>query len=95
VGKIARGAPAEATPAVRTFVAARFSSLSGGPSLNPDTVAAVLIALLLGLEVQTAVGMSLEGAEVIRVLAMLFEDYLPIAAPPDTSRKRSARRSAK
>lgn len=76
IRKLAQGALRDARSAVSAVVRSRLSSVESS-SLEPDSVAAVLIALFLGLEVQTAVGVRLEPNEVVRVLGTLFADYLP------------------
>ena len=73
VKKIARGALHEATLAVSAVATPR----SREAGVDPNAVASVLIALFLGLEVQTAVGMPLQRDEVVRVLTSLFAEYLP------------------
>jgi AcrR family transcriptional regulator len=94
VKKLAEGALRDATAAVSAVVAARLPSFGATHSLDPGTVASVLIALFLGLEVQTAVGMKLEVNDVVRVLGMLFADYLPSSIEgerPATERVRRRR----
>jgi AcrR family transcriptional regulator len=90
VQKLAHGALQDATSAVSAVVAARLPSSGAANSLEPASIAQVLIALFLGLEVQTAVGMRLEANEVLRVLGTLFVDYLPpdAANEPVAQRKR-------
>jgi AcrR family transcriptional regulator len=77
---LARGALREATSAVSEVVAARLPASGQARSVDPDSVAFVLIALFLGIEVQSAVGMAIDPGEVVRVLGVLFADHLPPAA---------------
>ncbi len=93
VKKLAQGALQEATTAVSAVVASELAS--SGMAHPPDaaSVASVLIALFLGLEVQTAVGIRLESGEVLRVLAVLFADYLSdrVEPKPPAAKRRPAR----
>ena len=75
IGVLARGSLAEATKAVSKVVAPNLPT--DGEPVKPDAVASVLIALFLGLEVQTAVGVPMDPGEVLRVLGSLFEPYMP------------------
>lgn len=97
VKKLAQGALREATQAVSTVVASELAS--SGMAHPPDaaSVASVLIALFLGLEVQTAVGMRLESGEVLRALALLFADYLSdgVEPKPPAAKRRPERSKAR
>jgi AcrR family transcriptional regulator len=88
VESLARGALHEATQAVSAVVSARLSE-GKAQKIEPSAVATVLIAVFLGLEVQTAVGVRVDCPEVVRVLGTLFADYLPKAPAP---RRRKGRR---
>ena len=93
VEKLAQGALRDATSAVSTVVAARLAASPVSPSLAPTSVAHVLIALFLGLEVQTAVGVRIEPGEVLQVLTTLFAEYMPVPVKAAVAgRKRSRRR---
>lgn len=94
IKKLAQAALRDATSAVSAVVAPRLPFSGAAKSLDPASVASVLIALFLGLEVETAVGMRLEPTRVIRVLATLFADYLPRSSQPQMpplERRRRAR----
>jgi len=105
VAKIAAAALAEATRTVREVVAARQPADGPLGELDPEAVASVLVAVFLGLEVQTAVGVSLGAAEVLRVLATLFSPLpaesrasrgaRPSALPTESRSSRGARPSAR
>ena len=98
VEKLARGALGEATSAVGAVVAARLSGSSESSLPDPGSVASVLIALFLGLEVQVAVGMPISEAGVVSALAILFADYLPpeaLTAPANTGKRRPRARRKK
>jgi AcrR family transcriptional regulator len=91
VRKLAQGALEEAARAVSTVVAARARDVLDGAGVRAESVAGVLIALFLGLEVQTAVGVRVDPGDVIRVLGALFSDYLP-AFPAEEQRGSKRRR---
>lgn len=93
VRRLAQGALGDATSAVAAVVAARLPASGPARSLDPEAVASVLVALFLGLEVQTAVGMRLDPSEVVRVLAAFFADYVPAGTRPGQPAKGSKRRA--
>jgi AcrR family transcriptional regulator len=98
VQKLAEGALRDARAAVSAVVGSRLPSAGKASSVDPESVASILIALFLGLEVQTAVGMRLEPAEVARVLGTLFADFLPDFGEPtrlavDRARRRRSKRT--
>jgi AcrR family transcriptional regulator len=96
VHKLAHGALKDAVTAVSAVVAPRLPSIEAARGVQPDSVASVLVALFLGLEVQTALGLSLEASEVVRVLSALFADYIPAPEPKRPAAKtgrRTRRRS--
>jgi AcrR family transcriptional regulator len=97
IHRLAVGALREATSAVAKVVAPPLASSGMGSAVDPAAVAQVLIALFLGLEVQTAVGLRLDPAKIVQVLATLFAAYVPALAPPDPRAppKRPRRRTGK
>lgn len=93
IAKIASAALSGAVGTVRDVIAARRPGSGPLRGLDPDAVAAVLVSVFLGLEVQTAVGLSIDGAEVLRVLTALVS---PNESPPaDAGRTASRARSKK
>jgi AcrR family transcriptional regulator len=92
VQQLSRRALRDAVLAVSTVVASRLPE-SPDASLDARSVAAVLIALFLGLEVETAVGVELDPGAIVRVLATLFGPYLAEARPAPPA-KRGLRTSA-
>lgn len=77
VSALARQSLANATGTVADVVARELGPRPA-PGSTPRDLASVLIAIHLGLEVQQAVGMKLDGAAIVRVLQALFP---PQAAP--------------
>jgi AcrR family transcriptional regulator len=94
VKKLATGALKDATKAVAAVVASRLPASGALRTLDRESIASVLIAFFLGLEVQTAVGMPLDGGEIVRVLSTLFSDYLPERARPKGRAVRRGRRGS-
>lgn len=90
VGKLARGALDEARRAVSAVVAARLEAAGTKVALDPEAVAALLVAIFLGLETQSAVGAELVPAELDRALVAFFGPYLPDA---EASARTTARRA--
>lgn len=88
VQQLAQRALRDAVLAVSTVVASRLPE-SPDASLDASSVAAVLIALFLGLEVETAVGVQLDPGAIVRVLATLFGPYLAEARPAPPARRRA------
>lgn len=72
VAKIAHSALSEAVTAVSAVVAGGTRGARKTSARERDAVAAVLVAIFLGLEVQTAVGLALDSEAVVRVLGELF-----------------------
>jgi AcrR family transcriptional regulator len=93
VQQLAQRALRDAVLAVGTVVATRLPDASEGAPLDPSSVAAVLIALFLGLEVEAAVGVQLDSAAIIRVLATLFGPYLVDQRPPRPANGKGRARS--
>ncbi|HEX2675750.1 MAG TPA: TetR/AcrR family transcriptional regulator [Polyangiales bacterium] len=97
VGKLARAALQEATDSVSRVVAAQLRAKGTPDAFDADTAASLLIAVFLGIEVQTAVGMKLDASEAAKVLAAIFADFLPSgeraasAAKPGAASKRATR----
>jgi TetR/AcrR family transcriptional regulator, transcriptional repressor of aconitase len=96
VAKIAQTALDEAARAVRPVVAKRMpASASNGARSSTaseiDAVAAVLIAIFLGLEVQVAVGLPLDANTIVRVLATLFGTQIEREPKQQKARTRKVR----
>jgi AcrR family transcriptional regulator len=97
IGKLARAALQEATEVVSRVVAAQLEAKSTPEAVDAKAAASLLIAIYLGLEVQTAVGMKLDVDGMAKVLATLFADFLPngeqavSAAKPAKTGKRATR----
>jgi AcrR family transcriptional regulator len=72
VAKIAHSALSEAVTAVGAVVEGGTRGTRKTSERERDAVAAVLVAIFLGLEVQTAVGLELDSEAVVRVLGELF-----------------------
>ncbi len=79
VGKLARAALQEATDAVSRVVTAQLRAKGKGDAFDAGAAASLLIAVYLGIEVQTAVGMKLDAGEAAKVLTTVFADFLPNA----------------
>lgn len=92
VQQLAQRALRDAVLAVSTVVAPRMPSSGDDPPLDARSVAAVLIALFLGLEVETAVGVQLDPAAIIRVLTTLFGPYVAETRPSRPAKRRTAAR---
>jgi AcrR family transcriptional regulator len=87
VAELAKRALANATRTVAGAVDREMRRTSQAPpGIDPRNVASVLVAILLGLEVQAAVGVTLDSTGILRVLAELF---------PTDPRRRGASRRAK
>jgi TetR/AcrR family transcriptional regulator, transcriptional repressor of aconitase len=97
VGTLAQGALREATEAASSVVAASLEAAGLTGAMDAETAGSLLIAVFLGLEVQSAVGVRLDPSEVARALATFFADFLPRGAdgPPVKKRPQRRRRSAK
>jgi TetR/AcrR family transcriptional regulator, transcriptional repressor of aconitase len=93
VAQLAKRALENATQTVAGVVARELRrSPLGSPGIQPRDVSAVLVAILLGLEVQTAVGVPLDSNGIVRVLAELFS---PQPAPVKKKAARVPRKSAR
>ncbi len=94
VAKIARRALLDATKAVSAVADRRMKASRRLAGLDPGIAASLLVSIFLGLEVQTAVGVPLDGDKVVRVLTAFFADYLEDSAAPRRSatKKRGNRR---
>jgi AcrR family transcriptional regulator len=77
IGKLARTALQEATEVVSRVVAAQLKAKSSTEAVDANAAATLLIAIYLGLEVQTAVGMKLDVGGLANVLTTLFADFVP------------------
>jgi AcrR family transcriptional regulator len=87
IGKLARGALQQATEVVSRVVAAQLQAKSATEAVDANAAASLLIAIFLGLEVQTAVGMKLDVGGIANVLATLFADFLPNGEQKDSAAK--------
>jgi hypothetical protein len=72
VAKIARSALSEAVTAVGAVVENGARGARKTSARERDAVAAVLVAIFLGLEVQTAVGLELDSDAIVHALSALF-----------------------
>jgi AcrR family transcriptional regulator len=95
IGKLARSAIDEATQAVGHVVTAQLQAIPGTPPVDPKAAASLIIALYLGLEVQSAIGMKLDVEGIANVLAALSAEFgssgaqdASAAEPRATPRKR-------
>lgn len=79
VGKLARAALQEATDAVSRVVTAQLRAKGTADAFDANTAASLLIAIFLGIEVQTAVGIKLDVSKAAKVLTTVFADFLPNA----------------
>jgi AcrR family transcriptional regulator len=95
IGKLARDALEEATQAVSAVVAARLEATGAAGAFDANAAASLMIAIFLGLEVQTAVGMRVELPDIVQVLAKFFAEYLPdeAAKPRATTAKAKKKRN--
>lgn len=80
VGKLARASLQEATDVVSRVVAAQLQAKVTPDAFDPSAAASLLVAIYLGLEVQTAVGMKLNTTDMAKVLTTVLADFLPGAA---------------
>jgi AcrR family transcriptional regulator len=92
VQQLAQRALRDALLAVSTVVASRIPGDVSEAGLDARSVAAVLIALFLGLEVETAVGVQLDPGAIVRTLSTLFAPYLTEARPPAPAKRNVTRR---
>jgi AcrR family transcriptional regulator len=95
VRQLAQRALRDALLAVSTVVASRLPAADPDAALDASSVAAVLIALFLGLEVETAVGVQVDPSAVVRVLATLFGPYLTEARATPPAKRRAKLRTTR
>ena len=82
VAELAKRALENATQTVAGVVDREMRRTSRAPpGIDPRDVASVLVAILLGLEVQTAVGVALDSNRILRVLTELFPTQPPRLDP--------------
>jgi AcrR family transcriptional regulator len=103
VAELARRALENATQTVSGVVDREMQRTAlAPPGIEPRDVASVLVSILLGLEVQTAVGVALDSKRILRVLAELFPTQPPgsgagtkraAARRPGSSARRKSRSS--
>jgi AcrR family transcriptional regulator len=93
VGRLARGALDDARHAVSGVVAARLKAAGLDGAVNAEAAASLLVAIFLGLEVQSAVGLPNESSEVARALAMFFSEFLPEGVATPVIKKTPRRRA--
>ncbi len=95
VQQMAQRALRDAVLAVSTVVSSRLPQDGQGEALDARSVAALLIALFLGLEVESAVGVQLDPAAIVRALSTLFGPYLAEARPAPPAQRRVKSRTGR
>ncbi|HET6338105.1 MAG TPA: TetR/AcrR family transcriptional regulator [Polyangiales bacterium] len=87
VARLAKAAVREATRAVTDVISAQASNVQLPRGVDSNDVAAILVSILLGLEVQAAVGIRLEPSAVVKALLAL----LAAKNPPELDRDKALR----
>lgn len=85
IGELARAELQKTTETLSRVVAAQQHERGLTDAFETNAAASLLLAIYLGFEVQTAVGMKLDLVQVAKVLATTFADFLPSGEPTASS----------